>query len=97
MTRSLYVGNLPWSATEDEVHDLFARYGEVYSVTLKTERETGRSRGFGFVEIARVDAAGAVDALNGYVFCGRPLRVNEAAPKAPPSPRGPRASREVRY
>lgn len=54
MTKSLYVGNLPWSATEDDVRDLFAPYGEVTSVKLVSDRETGRARGFGFVEMARV-------------------------------------------
>lgn len=52
MTKSLYVGNLPWSATEDDVRDLFAPYGEVTSVKLVSDRETGRARGFGFVEMA---------------------------------------------
>ena len=52
MTKSLYVGNLPWSATEDDVRDLFAPYGEVTSVKLVSDRETGRARGFGFVELA---------------------------------------------
>ena len=52
MTKSLYVGNLPWSATEDDVRDLFVPYGEVASVKLVSDRETGRARGFGFVEMA---------------------------------------------
>jgi RNA recognition motif-containing protein len=97
MTKSLYVGNLPWSTTEDEIHDLFANYGEVYSAKLIIDRETRRSRGFGFVEIAKADASRAASALNGYVLNGRPLRVNEAERKAPPPPRGPRMQREMRY
>jgi RNA recognition motif-containing protein len=60
------------------------------------DRETGRSRGFAFVEIAKANAARAVSALNGYVLAGRPLRVNEAERKAPPHPRGPHAQPEMR-
>ncbi len=87
MTKSLYVGNLPWSATEDEVRTLFANHGNVRSVKLISDRETGRARGFGFVEIDEGDAAGAVEALDGTSFGGRTLRVNEAQPKAPRQPR----------
>jgi RNA recognition motif-containing protein len=94
VTKSLYVGNLPWSATEQDVLDLFAQYGEVYDVSLIQDRETGRFRGFGFVEISRADAARAVGAVNGYMFQGRTLRVTEAAPKAPPAPS---SKRELRY
>ena len=83
MTKSLYVGNLPWSATEDEVRDLFTPYGEVTSVNLVTDRETGRARGFGFVEIADSAVQSAVEALDNYSFNGRNLKVNEARPKAP--------------
>ncbi len=87
MTKSLYVGNLPWSATEDEVRNLFAEHGNVRSVKLISDRETGRARGFGFVEIDDTDAAAAVEALDGMNFGGRTLRVNEAQPKAPRPPR----------
>ncbi len=87
MTKSLYVGNLPWSATEDEVRNLFAEHGNVRSVKLISDRETGRARGFGFVEIDDTDAATAVEALDGMNFGGRTLRVNEAQPKAPRPPR----------
>lgn len=87
MTKSLYVGNLPWSATEDEVRNLFAEHGNVRSVKLISDRETGRARGFGFVEIDDSDAAPAVEALDGTNFGGRTLRVNEAQPKAPRQPR----------
>lgn len=87
MTKSLYVGNLPWSATEDEVRSLFATHGNVSSVKLISDRETGRARGFGFVEIDEADAASAVEALDGTSFGGRTLRVNEAQPKAPRQPR----------
>lgn len=87
MTKSLYVGNLPWSATEDEVRNLFASHGNVNSVKLVSDRETGRARGFGFVEMDEADAAGAVEALDGTSFGGRTLRVNEAQPRAPRPPR----------
>ena len=87
MSKSLYVGNLPWSATEDEVRDLFANHGNVTSVKLISDRETGRARGFGFVEIDAADAATAVEALDGASYGGRTLRVNEAQPRAPRPPR----------
>ncbi len=87
MAKSIYVGNLPWSATEDEVHSLFAAHGTVLSVKLVTDRETGRARGFGFVEMEDADAATAVEALDNSTFGGRTLRVNEARPKAPRQPR----------
>ena len=79
MTVKLYVGNLPFSATEDEVRDLFAQHGTVLSVNLVNDRETGRPRGFGFVEME--DIAAAVQALNGTDFGGRTLRVDEARPR----------------
>jgi RNA recognition motif-containing protein len=74
----LYVGNLPFSATEDQVRTLFAEVGPVESVSLINDRETGRPRGFGFVQMSQADAARAIHALNGKDFGGRPLRVNEA-------------------
>ena len=80
----IYVGNRPFSATEDSVRTLFAQYGTVESVTLINDRETGRPRGFGFVEMARGDAARAIQSLNGQDMGGRPLKVNEAQDK----PRG---------
>lgn len=87
MTKSLYVGNLPWSATEEEVRNLFASHGSVRSVKLVSDRETGRARGFGFVEMDEADAPTAMEALDGSSFGGRTLRVNEAQPKAPRQPR----------
>ena len=87
MTKSLYVGNLPWSATEEEVRNLFATHGNVSSVKLISDRETGRARGFGFVEMDDSDASSAVEALDGTSFGGRTLRVNEAQPRAPRQPR----------
>ena len=74
----IYVGNLPFSATESEVRELFAQHGAVESVSLISDRETGRPRGFGFVEMARADATRAIQNLNGRELGGRPLRVNEA-------------------
>ena len=74
----IYVGNLPFSATESEVKDLFAQHGTVESVALPSDRETGRPRGFGFVEMPQADAQRAMQALNGFNMGGRPLRVNEA-------------------
>ncbi len=87
MAKSIYVGNLPWSATEEEVQSLFAAHGNVLSVKLVTDRETGRARGFGFVEMEDADATAAVEALDNSSFGGRTLRVNEARPKAPRQPR----------
>jgi RNA recognition motif-containing protein len=74
----IYVGNLPFSATDSEVREMFQQHGTVESVSLITDRETGRPRGFGFVEMPRADAARAIQSLNGKDLGGRPLRVNEA-------------------
>ena len=74
----LYVGNLPFSITEDEVKELFAQHGTVHSVKLINDRETGRSRGFGFVEMDPDGGNAAADALNGMDFGGRNLRVDPA-------------------
>ncbi len=76
--KKIYVGNLPWSATEAELRELFSAVGEVHSVAVITDRETGRSRGFGFVEMDDSDAAKAINELNGRELDSRPLRVNEA-------------------
>lgn len=74
----LYVGNLPFSATEETVRTAFAVHGTVESLSLVTDRATGQPRGFGFVEMANDDASRAMQALNGTDFGGRPLKVNEA-------------------
>jgi cold-inducible RNA-binding protein len=74
----LYVGNLPFTATEDSVRALFAPHGTVEKVSLITDRDTGQARGFGFVEMSTADASRAMQALNGSDFGGRPLKVNEA-------------------
>ncbi|MEA4858589.1 MAG: RNA-binding protein [Solidesulfovibrio sp.] len=82
MSKKLYVGNLPFSTNEDEIRDLFAAYGDVQSVNLIVDRETGRLRGFGFVEMAD-GADAAMEALNGKAFGGRDLRINEAQERQP--------------
>jgi RNA recognition motif-containing protein len=74
----LYVGNLPFTATDEGVRALFAAHGTVEKVSLITDRDTGRPRGFGFVEMANADAARAMQALNGTNYEGRALKVNEA-------------------
>jgi RNA recognition motif-containing protein len=76
--KKLYVGNLPFSATEEEVKGMFEEFGTVESVNLITDRDTGRFRGFGFVEMSEDDAANAIKSLDGQDFGGRPLKVNEA-------------------
>jgi RNA recognition motif-containing protein len=77
----IYVGNLPFSATDADIRALFSQHGTVESVSLPTDRETGRPRGFGFVEMSQADAARAIQALNGQEMGGRQLRVNEAQDK----------------
>ena len=83
MAKKLYVGNLPFSASEDDVRDYFAPYGEVISVALITDRETGRLRGFGFVEMNDEGALAAIEALDGQSFMGRNLKINEAQARPP--------------
>jgi len=86
MSKKIYVGNLPFSATDDEVRELFESYGSVTSVNLITDRDTGRPRGFGFVEMAD-GADDAISALNGTEMGGRSLNVNEARPRGDSRPR----------
>ncbi len=78
MSISLYVGNLPYSTDQNSLQDLFAPFGEVLSANVISDRETGRSRGFGFVEMNESDARNAITALDGQEHQGRKLRVNEA-------------------
>ena len=79
---NIYVGNIAWGVSEDELKALFAQYGEVNSARIITDRESGRSKGFGFVEMATADSANAaIEALDGTDFGGRDLRVNEAKPR----------------
>ena len=77
----IYVGNLPFSATDEELRTLFSKVGTVESVSLPTDRETGRPRGFAFVEMSQADASRAIQELNGREMGGRPLRINEAQDK----------------
>jgi RNA recognition motif-containing protein len=77
----LYVGNLPFSATEEAVKALFSKHGTVEKVSLITDRDTGRPRGFGFVEMSNADASRAMQALNGTDLDGRSLKINEAQDK----------------
>lgn len=80
--KKIYVGNLSYRTTEDTLRDLFSEYGQVESAAVITDRETGRSRGFGFVEMANdEEAATAIESLHGQDFEGRPLTVNEARPR----------------
>ena len=82
MGRKLYVGNLPYSATEEALSSKFAACGTVESVKLITDRDTGRSKGFGFIEMGSdAEARAAIESLNSTDFDGRPLRVNEAMPQ----------------
>ncbi len=79
MGRKLYVGNLPDSATEQDLSDKFAAYGTVKSVKLITDRDTGRTRGFGFIEMtSEAEAHAAIDSLNGTNYEGQSMKVNEA-------------------
>lgn len=78
----LYVGNLPYETTEEELQEMFTTHGQVESVTIIMDRYTGRSKGFGFVELPEAEEAqAAIEALNGTDFNGRPLTVNEAKPR----------------
>ena len=82
MGKRIYCGNLSFKATEDDVRQLFAQYGEVTDVHIVMDRETGRSRGFAFVEMATDEAAkAAISALDGQRVQDRPLKVNEAQPR----------------
>ncbi|HXY52348.1 MAG TPA: RNA-binding protein [Terriglobales bacterium] len=80
--KNIFVGNLSFNTTEDELRQLFSAYGQVDRVSIMTDRDTGRSRGFGFVEMANTeDGEKAIAALNGSQLGGRTLNVNEARPK----------------
>ena len=79
--KKIYVGNLPWSTTDADLKDLFSAYGTVHSSAVVTDRETGRSRGFGFVEMDESAADEAIEKANGKDMGGRTLRVNEAQNK----------------
>ena len=95
--KSIFVGNLPFSATEEEISDLFAQFGVVHSARLINDRESGRPRGFGFVKMDDAEALAAIQALNGSSFGGRNLRINEAEdrPPADRTARPPRSGGET--
>ena len=84
---TIYVGNLPFSATEADVRALFEKHGKVDSVKLVNDRETGRPRGFGFVDMPASAALTAIEHMNGFDMGGRPLRVNEAREREARAPR----------
>ena len=77
----LYVGNLPYSTTDSTLNDLFSPFGQVESARVITDRDSGTSKGFGFVEMSNADAQKAMGALNGRELDGRSIRVNEAKPQ----------------
>ena len=82
MSNNIYVGNLPWSFKDDNLKELFEEHGEVTDAKVIVDRMSGRSRGFGFVEMANSEeATAAIEALNGYEAEGRELKVNEAKPR----------------
>ena len=94
MNMKLYVGNLSFNTTDGDLNDLFAQAGTVESARIVTDRDTGRSRGFGFVEMAdRTDGETAISQLNGREVNGRALKVNEAKPQEPRSGGGDRGGR----
>lgn len=93
----LYVGNLPFTATEDSVRALFTPHGTVEKLALITDRDTGRPRGFGFIEMSSSDASRAVQALNGTDFGGRALKVNEAQERDRPGGGDSRGGGRPRY
>lgn len=91
MANRLYVGNLPYSVTDESLREAFSPHGEVVSASVVMDRATGRSRGFGFVEMSTSEAAEkATQAMNGALLDGRPLTVNEARERAPRAGGGPR-------
>ena len=92
MAKTIYIGNLPWEATDGDLNNLVAPHATVLSVRVATDRETGRSRGFGFVEVEDEHLQQVIDSLQNVEMGGRLLTVNEAKPREPRSsgPRGPR-------
>lgn len=82
MSKKIYVGNLPFTASESEICELFERYGTVHSVSLVEDRQTGQPRGFGFVEMDDAAADNAIRSLEGTVLGGRGLNISEARPRA---------------
>jgi RNA recognition motif-containing protein len=91
MHAKLFVGNLSWNINDAQLEELFREFGEVAAARVITDRDTGRSRGFGFVEIDAPDVAEVISALNGREIEGRPIRVSEAEDRR--ESRGPRRDR----
>ncbi len=81
MQKTLYVGNIPWSTKEDDLQQFFSQYGEVLECRIITERATGRSRGYGFVEVDEASMEAILEQTNGAELEGRKLVVNEAKPR----------------
>ncbi len=81
MVKTFYVGNIPWSTSEDDLQQAFAQFGEVVACRIITERATGRSKGYGFVEVNEDDAERMLEQANGLEMDGRQLVVNEAKPR----------------
>lgn len=96
MAKSIYVGNLPFTANEQQIRDLFSQYGTVQAVKLVSDRDTGRPRGFAFVEMEASSAEAAIKALDGSNFGGRNLKVNEAKEREQRSERSDRPPRRPR-
>lgn len=94
MGKKLYIGGLPYATTDDALNRLFSEVGQVESARIITDRETGRSKGFGFVEMSSdAEADAAIQKFNGQNYEGRRLTVNEARPQAPRESRAPRQPR----
>ena|ERR1044072_4594760 len=94
MGKKIYVGNLPYSATDQSLSDVFASHGPVTSARIIMDRDSGRSKGFGFVEMStETDARNAIEGLNGTSMDGRAINVSEAKPQAPRENRGGFGSR----
>ncbi len=97
MGNKLYVGNLPYSATSESLEGYFAQAGNVSSAKIIIDRDSGRSKGFGFVEMSNdEEAQAAIEKLNNTQFEGRTIRISEARPMAPREDRGPRSDRGPR-
>ena len=95
---NIFVGNLAWTTTEEDLAQLFEPFGTVEQAHIATDRDTGRSRGFGFVEMPDdTEAQAAIDELNGSSIGGRPLTVNEARPREERRPRGEGDGRRPRW
>jgi RNA recognition motif-containing protein len=82
MAKTIFVGNLPWSTTDSDLQTLFSQFGTVISARVVTDKFSGRSRGFGFVDMDDADADKAISGMNGYKMGDRELTVNEAKPKS---------------